>query len=53
MKIKLDENLPESLLATLKALGYDVDNVTAEGLAGRTDSDVWSATTSSPTWASL
>jgi predicted nuclease of predicted toxin-antitoxin system len=43
MKLKLDENLPESLLATLKVLGHDVDNVTAEGLAGRADSDVWQA----------
>jgi hypothetical protein len=32
MKLKLDENLPDSLLATLKALGYDVDNAMAEGL---------------------
>jgi hypothetical protein len=43
MKLKLDENLPESLLATLKGLGHDVDNVTAEGLAGQADPDVWEA----------
>ena len=29
MKLKLDENLPESLLAELTALGQDVDNVGA------------------------
>ena len=39
MKLKLVENLPESLVATLKALGHDVDNVTA----GRADADVWQA----------
>jgi hypothetical protein len=27
MRIKLDQNLPESLLASLAALGHDVDNV--------------------------
>ncbi len=43
MRIKLDENLPESLLASLAALGHDVDNVRLEGLAGRTDPDVWEA----------
>jgi predicted nuclease of predicted toxin-antitoxin system len=43
MKLKLDENLPESLVATLAALGHDVDNVRQEGLAGRDDSEVWAA----------
>ena len=41
MKLKLDENLPESLLPTLASLGHDVDNVRLEGLAGRADPDVW------------
>lgn len=31
MKLKLDENLPESLLATLGALGHDVDNMRVPG----------------------
>ena len=53
MKIKLDENLPESLLATLKALGHDVDNVTAEGLAGRADFDVWQAAQKAERFLSL
>jgi predicted nuclease of predicted toxin-antitoxin system len=43
MKLKLDENLPESLLAELSALGHDVDNVRQEGLAGRDDPDIWAA----------
>ena len=43
MKLKLDENLPESLVAELAALNHDVDNVRQEGLPGRNDSDVWAA----------
>ncbi len=43
MKLKLDENLPESLLTALAALGHDADNVTQEGLAGHSDPDVWAA----------
>ena len=30
MKLKLDENLPESLIETLRASGHDVDNVRSE-----------------------
>ena len=41
MRLKLDENLPESLLATLAALRHEVDNVRGEGLSGRADADVW------------
>ena len=40
MKIKLDENLPESLTASLSALNHDVDNVRLEGLAGQADGDI-------------
>jgi predicted nuclease of predicted toxin-antitoxin system len=43
MKLKLDENLPESLLSDLAALNHDVDNVRQEGLAGREDQEIWSA----------
>ena len=43
MKLKLDENLPESLLSELSRLGHDVDNVRGEWLVGRDDSDVWRA----------
>ena len=43
MKIKLDENLPEALVAELAALHHDTDNVREEGLAGRDDPTVWTA----------
>jgi len=43
MRIKLDENLPESLLASLRAPGHAADSVRSEGLAGRADSVVWKA----------
>ena len=44
MKIKLDENLPERLVAALAALGHDIDTVRAERLNGQADPNVWSAT---------
>jgi predicted nuclease of predicted toxin-antitoxin system len=43
VNIKLDENLPESLVSKLEALGHDVDTVPDEDLAGRDDSEVWQA----------
>ncbi|MBE7499465.1 MAG: DUF5615 family PIN-like protein [Verrucomicrobiales bacterium] len=43
MRIKLDENLPESLANSLEALGHSVDTIRAEGLVGRPDGDVWQA----------
>jgi predicted nuclease of predicted toxin-antitoxin system len=43
MRLKLDENLPVSLLAELAALNHDVDTVRSEGLAGRDDPDIWTA----------
>jgi len=43
VKLKLDENLPEALLAAPGSLGHDPDNVRKEGLAGHADSDVWAA----------
>lgn len=43
MKLKLDENLPESLVTELSALGDDTDNVRQEGIAGHDDTDVWAA----------
>jgi len=39
--IKLDENLPERVVAELSALGHDVDTVRAERLASHDDTDVW------------
>lgn len=44
MKIKLDENLPNSLAAMLTQLGHDTDTVPDEGLAGSDDAKVWEAT---------
>ena len=41
MRLKLDANLPESLIASLTALGHEVDNVRIEGLAGKVDAEVW------------
>lgn len=43
MKVKLDENLPESLLHALSALDHDVDDVRLEGIAGQSDPNVWQA----------
>jgi len=43
MKLKLDENLPESLLPVLARLGHDTDNVRGENLTGRADPDIWRA----------
>lgn len=47
MKLKLDENLPASLVGALSALGHDVDSVRTERLEGHPDADVWRAATSS------
>jgi predicted nuclease of predicted toxin-antitoxin system len=43
VKIKLDENLPERLVAELQLLGHDVDTVRTEHLAGKGDDEVWQA----------
>jgi len=43
MRLKLDENLPESLLASLSALGHEVDNVRLQGLVGHPDPSIWQA----------
>jgi len=41
MKLKLDENLPLQLAATLKDLGHDVHTLYDEGLAGHSDTEIW------------
>jgi predicted nuclease of predicted toxin-antitoxin system len=41
MRIKLDENLPVSLVAFLARLGHDPDTVSAEGLVGQKDPTIW------------
>ncbi len=43
MKIKLDENIPASLISSLSALGHDVDTVPEENIAGEDDKTVWDA----------
>jgi predicted nuclease of predicted toxin-antitoxin system len=43
VRLKLDENIPQSAAMRLAALGYDVDTVLDEQLGGRSDEDVWAA----------
>ncbi len=43
MKIKLDENLPVQTASRLHALGHDVHTTSAEGLAGCSDPEIWTA----------
>ena len=43
MRIKLDENLPQRLVAALTDLGHNVDTAVQEGLTGRDDPAVWRA----------
>ena len=44
MKLKLDENIPNSARARLALLGHDVDTVLDENLGGRPDPQIWDAT---------
>jgi predicted nuclease of predicted toxin-antitoxin system len=41
MRVKLDENLPERLVAVLRDLGHDTDTVVQEGLGGSSDDHIW------------
>ena len=43
MKLKLDENMPQSSLKRLSGLGFDVDTVLDEHLGGHPDADIWGA----------
>jgi len=43
VKIKLDENLPVRLARALEKLGHDADTILQEGLAGRSDRQIWEA----------
>jgi predicted nuclease of predicted toxin-antitoxin system len=45
VRVKLDENLPASAAAPLRADGHDVDTVVDEGLAGAKDPVVLAAAT--------
>ena len=43
MRIKLDENLPATLVGILARLGHEADTVVDEGLKGEPDEVVWPA----------
>ncbi len=43
MRIKLDENLPLSLVGALQQLKHDIETVPAEELTGRPDPEIWRA----------
>lgn len=43
MRIKLDENLPVQIAASLKLLGHDAHTVREEGLDGSRDEQIWQA----------
>lgn len=43
MRIKLDENMPATLVRERRGLGHDVDTVPSENLASRPDAEIWSA----------
>jgi predicted nuclease of predicted toxin-antitoxin system len=43
MKIKLDENLPEALIARLAELDHETDNARLEGISGKPDATLWQA----------
>lgn len=45
MKVKLDENLPESVVELLQTVGHDVDSARFEGLQGADDPPVLAAST--------
>lgn len=44
MNLKLDENLPDRLVAALGSLGHDIDTVYVERLNGQINPHVWGAT---------
>jgi predicted nuclease of predicted toxin-antitoxin system len=43
MKVKIDENLPQSLAFRLRLLNHDADTVKDEDLLGSADPDIWRA----------
>lgn len=43
MKIKLDENIPQSIQRALLQRGHDADTVKDEGLQGQPDRNIWNA----------
>jgi predicted nuclease of predicted toxin-antitoxin system len=47
VRVKVDENLPESAVGVVKAAGHDIDTVRDEGLVGASDPDVMKAAVAS------
>ncbi len=43
MRIKIDENLPAILVDVLAEFGHDAETSPSEGLAGKSDEDIWAA----------
>jgi len=43
VKVKLDENIPASIIPKLRELGFDADTVVDESLGGSADELVWNA----------
>jgi predicted nuclease of predicted toxin-antitoxin system len=41
VKVKLDENIPVSLVEALASLGHDAQTVIGQGLTGRADAEIW------------
>lgn len=41
MRIKLDENLPATLVGILSRFGHDTDTAEDEGINGKPDEIVW------------
>jgi predicted nuclease of predicted toxin-antitoxin system len=46
MKIKLEENVTTGVIPVLRRLGHDVHATSHEGLTGKPDREIWSATQS-------
>lgn len=41
MKIKLDENIPQSVISDLEEQGHDVLSVHQQGMQGVSDTELW------------
>jgi predicted nuclease of predicted toxin-antitoxin system len=41
VKVKLDENVPVSVVEALTLLGHDIHTVIGQGLIGRADREIW------------
>jgi predicted nuclease of predicted toxin-antitoxin system len=43
MKIKLDENIPQSVVGDLEGIGHDVLSTHQQGMQGISDTELWDA----------